>query len=332
MISYNYKNHKYMGIKNLNKFITTECLRAIKKNSLQELSGKKIAIDISIYIFKYSMDKGLLENMYLMLSLFKYYNIIPIFIFDGKRPAEKKELLEQRREDREKVKNEYNILQSKLDCVETTDEEKQEIINSMHLLSKKLVIIKKEDFENVKKLITAFGNMYFEAPGEADELCAYLCIKGKVWGCLSEDMDMFVYGCPRVIRHLSLLNTSIIVYNQQEILHILNMCQKDLREICVLSGTDYNIHNNYKSLTLYQSINIFNKYKKSNSNEDFYIWVLNNTKYIEDYELLIKINKMFSLEDIEPLQWVDQIVIKNSFVDRKEIVNLLSKEGFIFPI
>jgi len=174
--------------------------------------------------------------------------------------------------------------------------------------------------------------MYFDAPGEADELCAYLCVKGKVWACLSEDMDMFVYGCPRVIRHLSLLNNSIVVYNQQEILHILNICQKDLREICVLSGTDYNIHNNYKSLTLYQSINIFNKYKKSNSNEDFYIWVLNNTKYIEDYELLIKINKMFSLEDIEPLQWVDQIVIKNSFVDRKEIVNLLSKEGFIFPI
>ena len=173
--------------------------------------------------------------------------------------------------------------------------------------------------------------MYYEAPGEADELCAYLCIKGKVWGCLSEDMDMFVYGCPRVIRYLSLLNNSMVVYDQKEILQLLNMNQQDLREICVLSGTDYNIHNNCKSLTLYQSVSIFNKYKKSNSGDDFYSWVLNNTKYIEDYELLIKINKMFSLEDDSSLKMFDLIVLKNGSFDRKEIIDLLMKEGFIFP-
>lgn len=322
-----------MGIKNLNKFITTECQgqNAIKQICLKELSGKKIVIDISIYIFKYSIDGCLLENMYLMLSIFKYNNIIPIFIFDGKRPTEKKELLEQRREDREKVKNEYDALQSKLNSAELLDDEKQELIHTMHMLSKKLVIIKKEDFSNVKKLISAFGNMYYEAPGEADELCAYLCIKGKVWGCLSEDMDMFVYGCPRVIRYLSLLNNSIVVYDQKEILHLLNMNQKDLREICVLSGTDYNIHTNCKPLTLYQSVSVFNKYKKSNSGDDFYIWVLNNTKYIEHYELLTKINRIFSLEDDSSLKMFDEIIFKNGSLDRQEIIDLLTKEGFIFP-
>ena len=30
------------------------------------------------------------ENMYLMLSIFRYYNVIPIFVFDGKPPPEKK--------------------------------------------------------------------------------------------------------------------------------------------------------------------------------------------------------------------------------------------------
>ena len=325
------KTHKYMGIKNLNKFITTECSSAIKQIGLSELSGKKIVIDISIYIFKYSIDGCLIENMYLMLSLFTNFNIIPIFIFDGKRPNEKKELLEQRRDDREKLKNEYDVLKCKLDTDDDLhDDEKQEIISNLRSLNNKLVIIKKSDFENVKKLITAFGCMYFDAPGEADELCSYLCIKGKVWGCLSEDMDMFVYGCPRVIRHLSLLNNSAVVYDNKEILNTLRITQSELREICVLSGTDYNIKVT-KSVNLYQSLSLFKRYKKSKQHDTFYTWVADNTKFIEDDELLIKINKMFALEDDLLLTDFDQLPIKRGSSDITDINAILMKDGFIFP-
>ena len=67
-----------------------------------------------------------------------------------------------------------------------------------------------------------------------------LVIKKKAWACLSEDMDMFVYGCPRVLRYLSLMNRTVVLYNTQGILEILDISQKELREVCVLSGTDYN--------------------------------------------------------------------------------------------
>ena len=319
-----------MGIKNLNKFITTECPSAIKQISLFELAGKKIVIDVSIYIFKYSIDGCLIENMYLMLSLFKNYNIIPIFIFDGKRPIEKKELLDQRRDDREKLKQEYDALKYKLDTEELPDDDKLELTTNLRSLSNKLVIIKKSDFENVKKLITAFGCMYFDAPGEADELCSFLCIKGKVWGCLSEDMDMFVYGCPRVIRYLSLTNNTASLYDNKEILNILRITQDELREICVLSGTDYNI-NVTKSVSLYQSLNLFKRYKKSKPAVTFYMWILNNTNYIEDDELLIKINKMFSLEDDVMLKHFEHTSIKRGSSDITHINELLMNEGFIFP-
>jgi 5'-3' exonuclease len=321
-----------MGIKNLNKFITTECSNAIKQIGLTELSGKKIVIDISIYIFKYSIDGCLIENMYLMLSLFINYNIIPIFIFDGKRPNEKKELLDQRRDDRDKLKHEYDLLKCKLDTDDDLqDDEKQEIISNLRSLNNKLVIIKKSDFENVKKLITAFGCMYFDAPGEADELCSFLCIKGKVWGCLSEDMDMFVYGCPRVIRHLSLLNNSAVLYDNKEILNTLRITQPELREICVLSGTDYNIKVT-KSVNLYQSLNLFKRYKKSKKTDTFYAWVADNTKFIEDDELLIKINKMFALEDDAMLTDFEQLPIKRGSSDITDINTILMKDGFIFPV
>ena len=95
--------------------------------------------------------------------------------------------------------------------------------------------------DNVKNLIRAYGATYYDAIGEADELCALLTVKDKVWACLSEDMDMFVYGCPRVIRYFSLLNHTAVLYDLNGILTSLGISQKELREICILSGTDYNI-------------------------------------------------------------------------------------------
>ena len=63
-----------MGIRNLNKLIKKKCSNTIHKNTLGELSNKIIVVDISVYIFKFSIDNGLIDNMYIMLSLFKKYN------------------------------------------------------------------------------------------------------------------------------------------------------------------------------------------------------------------------------------------------------------------
>ena len=104
-----------MGIKNLNSFIRLNCPKSIKCISVSELSGKKIAIDISIYLYKYEGDGTLIENMYLLMAIMRFYNIIPIFIFDGKPPTEKKELLQKRKEDKITAETEYNILKGKLD-------------------------------------------------------------------------------------------------------------------------------------------------------------------------------------------------------------------------
>lgn len=79
-----------MGIKYLNRFLRKKCPESIGYIKLNELTGKKIAIDISIYLYKYEADNVLLENIYLMLATFRHHGIIPVFIFDGKPPAEKK--------------------------------------------------------------------------------------------------------------------------------------------------------------------------------------------------------------------------------------------------
>lgn len=80
-----------MGIRYLNNFLRQNCTNdAIETIHFSNMKGKKIAVDISIYMYKFEENDALIENMYLLLSMFCHYNIIPIFIFDGKPPAEKK--------------------------------------------------------------------------------------------------------------------------------------------------------------------------------------------------------------------------------------------------
>jgi flap endonuclease-1 len=334
-----------MGIKKLNSFLRDNCENSIKCIPLADLSGKKIAVDISIYIYKFLAENALIENMYLMMALFRYYNIIPIFIFDGKPPAEKKELLQKRREDKREAEKEYNILKSKLeklkeDVNEDEDNDNQEIIKKMELLKKKFIYVTREQTTKIKELIMGYGMTYYDADGEADELCALLVNKKKVWGCLSEDTDMFVYGCKRVLRYISLMKHNVVLYDTTSILEELGITIKEFREICVLSGTDYNNdrndrngndRNNANNLQI--SFKLFRKYHKTNKSLDFYGWLSENTDFTHDYDTLKKVYNMFDLSEnnnIYNIKTIEKIKIINSQINMGVVKPILEEDGFMF--
>jgi len=321
-----------MGIKYLNSFLKDNCPESIKCVSMADLSGKKIAIDISIYLYKYVGDNSLIENMYLMIAIFRHYNIMPIFIFDGKPPAEKKELLKQRRENKLDAEKEYNRLR---DCLESIvdDSEKQEIAANMDSLKKQFVYVNKNHISKVKELIISFGVTYIDAPGEADELCALLVLKKKVWGCMSEDMDLFAYGCPKVLRYFSLLNRSAVVYNMKGILQELDVTMKEFRQICVLSGTDYNTnHDERDGMNLQKVTKLFKKYKRAKDGGDFYNWINNNcSECIDSYDSLKNIYNMFDLsENHNSLKNYENIRIINTTINKEQMRLILEEDGFIF--
>jgi 5'-3' exonuclease len=323
-----------MGIRHLNRFLKDNASSSIKLCNLTELSGKKIAVDISIYMYRFASDNTLIENIYLMLATFRHYNIIPIFVFDGKPPPEKHELLQKRKQDKENAEEEYNKLKMSLEINANMDEaDKQEILYNMDMLKKQFVYISKNDIEMVKQLIRAYGATYYDAPGEADELCAMLTIKDKVWGCLSEDMDMFVYGCPKVIRYLSLLSHTAVVYDVKGILHNLGITQKELREICVLSGTDYNTECETKN-TLNDTLKYFKKYHKSKSTLSFYAWLNANVEsYIKDYEMLTNIYSIFDINSNHSnVKLFEKIKIQNGPILKDEMISILKTDGFLFPM
>jgi len=320
-----------MGIRNLNRYLRNNCPESIRCIPISDISHKKIAVDISIYLYKYETENALLENMFMMLSIFRHYNIIPIFIFDGKPPDEKKMLLQKRKEDKKTAQKEYYKLQQSLQ--NDKQDYKKEIIAKMDQLKRQFVQINKEKIEKVKSLIRAYGATYYDAPGEADELCALLVIKKKVWACLSEDMDLFVYGCSRVLRYFSLVSHTVVLYFSKGIYNELNITYKDFKEICILSGTDYNINTNNK-VHLNVTIGHFNNFKKTDNsnNTTFYDWLQLNTDYISDIHLLNKINNMFSLDcNNEKLDNIfNNIKIANGPIKQQEIENIMKSEDFIF--
>lgn len=332
----------FMGIRFLNQYFKKECKQGIQQIHLKSLSGKKIAVDTSIYLYKFLADgeEALIENLLTMLNLFKYYKITPIFIFDGKVPAEKKALLEKRKEDKKTAENEYYLLKDKM---ENTLLEKKGIQQQMDELKKKFVYLKHDQIEMVKKLFDAYGTDYIVSEKEADELCAYLVVEGFVWACLSEDMDMFVYGCHKVLRYFSLLNQSVVVYSMKLILEELGLTQKEFREICVLSGTDYNRSLNNNRNNLMNSLKMFKKYKKSIKEIDcgekicglipsYYDWVQENNDCIEDYNMLMNIYDIFDLttDRHNDVEIFENIKIMNGPLDMQGMKPLLLEEGFIF--
>ena len=169
-----------MGIKHLNRYLQTNCKTGISKIPLNDLRGKKIAIDTSIYLYRFQGENALLENFYLMISIFREYNITPLFIFDGKPPKEKYNLIKKRKTDKKQAEIKYNELnnelENKLQEEHKTDNielyetiEIKTLKTNMNRLKKEFIKIQQSDIENVKCLFQAYGVTYIEALGEADK-------------------------------------------------------------------------------------------------------------------------------------------------------------------
>jgi len=305
----------------------------IMKTHLSYLNGKTIAVDTSIYLYKFMADNTLTEHFYLMISLFRHYNIVPIFVFDGKPPKEKRELLLKRRQHRKASEEQYNKLKEEYDALTDSSDEKDELRKELDLLKRESTSISYDNLATTKALINAYGAKYEQAEGEADVLCVQLVLSGKAWGCMSDDMDMFVYGCPRVFRHFSLVNHDVIAYDFSAMLSDLEMDIQTFREIAVLSGTDYNYDN---KTTLGETFVLYEKYKKlgNQSGEDtgFYNWVLHNTNYITDYSILLSIAKMFDVanysENNRILENIDKVSLGE--IDTPALHTILEKDGFVF--
>jgi len=356
-----------MGVRNLNRFIQHRCPNASTRVHLRELSGKKIAVDTSIYMYRYSGEGALLENMYLMASVFRHYNIHAVFVFDGPPPPQKTDVIEIRKQKKEHAKKQYDALlkiaKERRDAsgCEITTTELDDIEDTMRELKKQFIRLRDCDISNVKELLVSFGFAIIDAEGEADALCAKLSIKKRVHACMSDDTDMFVYGCPIVLRNISLLNHSVVSYNTAEILKTLSLTQQEFKMMCVVSGTDYlqtgtssssvscvaqaerDLHTSYvspetvfKKLTKFKALNRMQQDRYHESGGGFYDWYVEqqnmNTLSVSSAIMYLSNEAMFDLSSISDSNnhYKQLVILNRDNIQRKRIVEIMMKEDFIF--
>lgn len=335
--------------------------KAIRKSHLSEFSNKVVVVDASIYLYKYVGMEALAENIYLLVSTLLQYHIIPIFIFDGKPPKEKRELIQQRTQLKKEAESKYNVIKIQLDQLEQLDQPEQhdkqkekkadihELKEQMDVLKKQFVRIRESDIDFTKKLLTSLGIQYYDAVGEADEMCVKMVIKKKAWACLSDDMDMFLYGCKRVIRNISLMNHTCYYYNMDNILYELDMSMNIFRQIMVLSGTDYNIHD---TTSLYETIQWYYEYcdamyrqgmknleYNGPTDTPFFRWLHINTKYIQNMDGLMNAYNMFLLKNFDAIKDIPTVYVKEVFDYKtkkmknmvfEDLRGIMKNDGFLF--
>jgi len=351
----------WMGIKHLNQFVRRECPGAIKTVSFAEMAGKVIVVDASIYMYRFAADDALLENMYSMIRMFQLNGIVPIFIFDGKPPDEKRNLLNKRQRLKRIAEMHYNEVKSSIELnssLNTADNE-----HMLKVLKRKFVRLHDSDYERVRTLLQALGVNYIVAPGEADVVCAQMVLKRKAHACASDDTDLFVYGCPRVLRHLNLMDQTMVMYEMSKILELLGMTMTEFRQVCVVSGTDYSVNSinatasatatanavdgvrpKTFNLHLKMTLKLFKQYKKcvQEAEEtdgivatDFYTWLHYNHAAINsrlqfDYDSVIAINDMFETSNLKCSKSTCVAANVNPTIDYDLLKSVMAHENFIF--
>jgi len=228
--------------------------------------------------------------------------------------------------EKKEAQEKYRLLEQSL--YSANEEEKVELKENMLNLKRQFIRINHVDIENVKTLIQSYGVSYVEAPGESDKLCAKMVCKNKAYACLSEDMDLFVYGCNRVLRYLSLLNKNVILYDLPSMLREIDMNMTEFQYVCVVSGTDYNTTNNVNT-TLSNTLKYFKKFKKS-GDDNFYEWLDVNTDYIDNIYVLYNTVQMFSLSNMVEYKNYENIKIVNGPVNLSNLKTIMTKENFLF--
>ena len=261
-----------MGIKNLNKFLREKSPNVFEHIHLSEYAFKKVAIDISLYLFKFKAvcgNKWLSAFMNLICSL-RRNEIHCVFIYDGQSPPEKEEEKAKRKLDKEKLQNQVYDLENALDTYNKTGvidtilqdlyskrkhspTQKRLLGNIKQTIDMKwvedkikqknnqIIDICPQDFENTKKLFDILQVPYYTAIGEAEKMCSKLCIDGIVDAVLSEDTDVIAYGTPFFLTKIdTYTDTCIRISNESVLKELCFDFQAQLIDLCIMCGTDYN--------------------------------------------------------------------------------------------
>jgi flap endonuclease-1 len=229
-----------MGIKNLSKFLDKYAPTSRELKKYEDYSGKAIAIDTSLVIYKYisamrktgkdltNKDGNVTSHLHGILFLINKLlsnKITPIFVFDGKPPEIKKATLKKRSEIK---KNATDKLETEL-----TVEEKIKFFMQATKISNEII-------QDTKLFLKTLGIPFIDSIEEADAQMVCLLQNNLAHAVATEDMDLLTFGASRVLKNFfSLRENKIIEIDYEKMLKQLKFTKDQFVDTSILLGCDY---------------------------------------------------------------------------------------------
>jgi flap endonuclease-1 len=227
-----------------------------KKIELEDLRGKKIAIDAFNALYQFlSIIRGMTGDLlrdnkgrvtsHLSGLFYRNMNLLEtgikmIYVFDGPPPKLKSLEIERRREIKEQAGHMYREALERKDYVAA-----KKFASATSYLNNQMV-------EESKRLLDLMGIPWLQAPSEGEATAAHLNITGVVDYAASQDYDSLLFGAPKLVRNVTISgkrklpnrNMRVDVIPEtvmlSEVLSANGITREQLIDVGILLGTDFN--------------------------------------------------------------------------------------------
>jgi len=178
-----------------------------KEISLADLKGKILVVDAYNNLYQYlttirspdgaafTDSKGRVTS-HLIGLFYRTTTLLEeglrlAFVFDGKPPAIKQKTWEKRSA-------------AKAEAVKRFKEaEKAGAKEEMKRFASRSAILTKEMVADAKTVLAALGLPIVQAPSEGEAQATHIVKRGDAYASVSQDYDNLIFGCPRLVRNLS---------------------------------------------------------------------------------------------------------------------------------
>lgn len=265
-----------------------------------------IDISLFLCKFKAACGDNWISAFINLISCLRRNEIHCVFIFDNGCPDEKLGEREERKKQQDNMRKKISDLEDSLEQYKKTgvvndllkelqekiSKDKNNIVQKRLLSSKNgnsiinkpppfdlnlieekikkmrnyILNISKSDFDLAKELFKILNVPFYDAPLEAECACADLCKRGIVDAVLTEDTDVIAYGSNIFLSKIDTSNDTCVQIIYEDILTSLKLNEKELLDLCIMFGCDYNkninkvgIETSYKHILKYRSIEEISK-------------------------------------------------------------------------
>jgi len=181
-----------------------------------------------------------LSGLFYRTSNLLEMGIKPIYVFDGKPPAFKREEIQRRKEFKTQMATHYETAAAQGDTAK------------MRMFAQATTSIKDYMKTDSQRLLELMGLPWIQAPSEGEAQAAHMTHKGAADYCASQDYDSLLFGAPLLLRNVTISGRRKLpsknVYvdivpetiSLKDTLKEMDITYEQLVDVGILIGTDFN--------------------------------------------------------------------------------------------